>query len=284
MIMKITRTVVFSAALIGALSFFCPARPNNDVLRVGDGKHISFDRMIREASKADIVFVGEVHDRMEHHRNELDVIKALHKSDAALVIGLEMFRVDSDKALNGWIDGSLSLDEFLPVYYDNWREPWPYYRGIFSYLRERRIPAIGLNIPDTVAEAVLKKGFASLSREQKSMLPSEISCDVDPTYMSFIRKAYASHRLGGDKQFLNFCEAQLIWDKAMAWNLVRFLNKNPGKKVVVLCGVGHAWRRGIPEQVAKLSKYSSRVIMPRIPDQTEPGSVTTGDADYVVLR
>lgn len=116
------------------------------------------------------------------------------------------------------------------------------------------------------------------------MLPSGISCDVDPTYMDFIKKAYATHGWGGDRQFLNFCEAQLIWDKAMAWHLVEFLNKNPGKTVIVLCGVGHAWKRGIPEQVARLSKYTCKVILPIIPDQIEPDSVTTLDADYVVLR
>ena len=41
---------------------------SSEVLRVKDGKTISFDRMIAEASTKDIIFVGEVHDDPEHHR------------------------------------------------------------------------------------------------------------------------------------------------------------------------------------------------------------------------
>jgi uncharacterized iron-regulated protein len=75
----------------------------------------------------------------------------------------------------------------------------------------------------------------------------------------------------------------MVWDKSMAANLVSFMKANPGKKAVVLAGVGHAWRRGIPEQVSLLSKYRTRVILPLMPDQADLRSITVEDADYVVL-
>jgi uncharacterized iron-regulated protein len=102
--------------------------------------------------------------------------------------------------------------------------------------------------------------------------------------MEFIKRAYAGHARTVDKKFLNFCEAQMVWDKSMAWHLVEYLKKHPGKTVIVLAGVGHAWKRGIPEQVSRLSQYTSTIILPLIPDQVEPDSVTLQDADYVVLR
>jgi uncharacterized iron-regulated protein len=101
--------------------------------------------------------------------------------------------------------------------------------------------------------------------------------------MQFIKRAYAGHAQTVDKKFLNFCEAQMVWDKSMAWHLIEYLKKHPRKTVIVLAGVGHAWKRGIPEQVSRLSKYTSTVILPLIPDQVEPGSVTRQDADFVVL-
>jgi uncharacterized iron-regulated protein len=103
--------------------------------------------------------------------------------------------------------------------------------------------------------------------------------------MEFIKRAYAGHARTVDKKFLNFCEAQMVWDKSMAWHLTEYLKENPDKTVIVLAGVGHAWKRGIPEQVSRLSnRYTSTVILPFIPDQVEPGNVTLQDADYVVLR
>jgi uncharacterized iron-regulated protein len=272
--------------LVVALLFFADGKNGADapdVLRVRNGEIIAFDRMVEEVKKAKVIFIGEVHNVREHHRSELALIAALHESDAPLVIGLEMFRSDGNAALDAWVAGTLPLDKFLPSYYDNWREPWPLYRDVFLYAREHRIPLLGLNIPHDIAETVSRGGFASLSREQKKRLPPGISCDIDARYMDFIRKAYADHKRNG-KGFARFCEAQMVWDKTMAWNVVEFLKRNPGRTMVVLAGAGHAWKRGIPEQVARLSPFTYTAILPVVPDQVEKKTVTTQDADYLLLR
>lgn len=276
------KTLVLAFSVLACGLTTC-ATGADGVLRVSDGKTIPFARMIGEVEKADIIFVGEIHDSPEHHRLELEIVRALHEAGAPLAVGLEMFRTDSQKTLDAWVKGAISLDQFLPAYYDNWRRPWPLYRDILFYAREHRIPLIGLNIPDKIAEAVARDGFAALTEQQKKQLPPGISCNVDPTYMDFIRRAYAGHVRDKDRSFLSFCEAQMVWDKTMAWHIVRFKDKHPGKTVVVLAGVGHAWRRGIPEQAARESKYTSLVILPLVPDRADRGTVTLKDADYVVL-
>ena len=101
-------------------------------------------------------------------------------------------------------------------------------------------------------------------------------------YMEFIRQAYADHSLS-DRPFLNFCEAQMVRDKSMAWHLIAYRKKNPNRTMVVLAGVGHAWKRGIAEQVNLESKLSIRSILPYLPGQIDQQSVTTRDADYVLL-
>jgi uncharacterized iron-regulated protein len=255
----------------------------DDVFRVRDGTTMTFDEMIDGLKKSDIILVGELHNSEEHHQLELKTIRALHDAQVPIAVGLEMFRSDSQQSLNAWVNGTLPLDQFLPVYYDNWREGWSLYRDIFTYAREHGIPLIGLNIPDRIAQAVAQKGFTSLSPREKKELPPAISCDVDRTYMEFIKKAYAGHSHKVDGKFLNFCEAQMVWDKSMAWNLVQYLRKHKGTKIVVLAGVGHAWKRGIPEQLERLSAYPSTVILPLVPGQVEPDSVTVKDADFVLL-
>jgi uncharacterized iron-regulated protein len=102
--------------------------------------------------------------------------------------------------------------------------------------------------------------------------------------MQFIREAYAVHPQQEDKQFVNFCEAQMVRDKSMAWKLIEYQKKYPGKTTVVLSGVGHAWKRGIPEQVAQQSSFTYKVVLPLIPGQIERKSVSLHDADYVVLQ
>jgi uncharacterized iron-regulated protein len=257
---------------------------SQEVYKVSNRKIISFNQMIADIRKADFIVVGEVHDDPDDHLLELQIIRALHESDVPLAIGLEMFRADSQRALDDWVRGSLPLDDFLPFYYDNWRMAWPMYRDIFTYAREHRIPLVGLNIPDKIAATIAKKGFASLTEQERQMLPRGISCDVDPTYMAFIRKAYVGHSSNTDKQFQNFCEAQMVWDKSMAANLIDYRKLHPSGTIVVLAGVGHAWKRGIPEQLARESRYTVKTALPLVPGQIEKDTVTEHDADYVILN
>jgi uncharacterized iron-regulated protein len=254
-------------------------------LRVRDGKVIPFGVMIDELQRADIVFVGESHDSERDHQAELDVIRALFEKGVRAGIGLEMFRAESQNTLDGWTSGRLDQDLFIRAYYDNWRMPWPFYRDIFLYAREKRIPMVGLNVPDAIAQKVAEKGFNSLSSEELAKLPRGISCDVDPSYMDFIESVYEAHSMRMRKEpFVYFCEAQMLWDKAMAWHLIAYIKKNPGRKMVVLSGIGHSWKRGMPEQVRKNAGYSFKVVLPEAPERIKEAAVTTGDADYVLLR
>lgn len=254
------------------------------VFRLSDRKTISYRQMIHELRKTDIVFVGEVHNQEAHHRLQLNVIKALKDSKIPVAVGFEMFIAENQKILDQWVKGTISSDAFINAYYKNWTYPWPLYRDIFLYLREKGIPAIGLNLPPEITQKVSASGFASLTKKELEKLPPETGCAVDEKYMKFIRRAYAIHGHGG-KQFIYFCEAQLLWDQVMARNLLEFLKKNPNKTVLVIAGNGHAWKRGIPEQVRTLSrKIRFKVILPEVSDYTEPRSISVDDVDYIVLK
>lgn len=261
-----------------------PVRAEVKVLRVSDGKTIPFQEMINDLRQVSVVFVGETHDTPRHHRAQLEIISALHESGKPTAIGLEMFRANSQAALDSWVRGSLPVDRFLPVYYDNWRMPWPLYEDIFLYARERQIPMLGLNIPEGIAKKIALNGFASLSADEKKRLPPGIGCYVDPTYMEFIKRAYAAGHSHGEREFVHFCEAQMVWDKSMAWNAAGYLKDHPDRTMVVLAGIGHAWKRGIAEQLPSGANLAHRVVLPAVPDQINRETATGKDADYILLE
>ncbi len=272
-----------SAVLFLAFIMTNSCSVNDDVLRTRDGDVIQFGQMVGEIKKANIIFVGESHDSERDHQIQLDVIKSLNKAGAALAIGTEMFRADSQKQLDEWTKGTLGLNDFLRVYYKNWNMPWSLYEDIFVYARDNRIPLIGLNVPEEITQKVSREGFSSLTDAELKQLPPGISCDVDRAYMDFIRRAYSVH--GRDeKSFVSFCEAQMVWDKTMAWHLTEFLKKNPHRTVVVLAGIGHSWKRGIPEQVKRLSSLSYRVILPEVPEHVSGVAALAQDADYIMAE
>jgi uncharacterized iron-regulated protein len=251
------------------------------VLRLSDRHVISFGEMVREVGAADMVFVGEEHDNEKHHRAQLDVIEALHGKRIPLAIGLEMFRAEDQDMLVRWVRGEMDLAVFIRQYYENWNLPWLLYRRIFTYSRDKKIPMIGLNVPERVSRKVSTQGFDSLTPHDLKDLPPAISCDIDEKYMEFVKRAYEGHG-GSQKSFLNFCEAQMVWDKTMAWHLVEYKKKNPSRTLVVLAGAGHSWKHGIPAQVKKGSRYHTAVILPGATGGVET-AIGIEDADYVLM-
>jgi uncharacterized iron-regulated protein len=275
--------IVLAAFALLAVPGASAAADGRAVLRISDAKQISFGDMIVEIADSQVVFVGEVHSVAEHHRIELAVIRALHDAGSPLMVGLEMFRADSQDGLDRWVAGSLDEPSFRKLYERNWSEPWSLYRDILLFAREKRIPLIGLNVDEGVAGKVARSGFASLTPAERAKLPPGISCTVDETYEEFIRRAHGAIARKG-RSFRHFCEAQMVWDSSMAYTLAAALVRTPGRTAVVLAGSGHAWRRGIPAQFRRIMPdVRTSVVLPVIGDAVISGTVTKDDADFVVF-
>ncbi|MGD8229686.1 MAG: ChaN family lipoprotein [Desulfobacteraceae bacterium] len=252
------------------------------LFEVAKDKETSLAQALPEMREKRIILVGEYHDRESHHMAQLLIIKALHESEIPLAIGLEMFRADSQHALDSWVGGKMNKEDFQRAYYDNWNFPWPFYSMIFAYAREKGIPLVGLNVPRDVTRQVAIAGFESLSEKQKAKIPN-VTCRVDRDYMDFIKRAYGAHA-HGQLNFTYFCEAQLVWDKAMAIHALDYLKAHPNTSMVLLAGAGHAWKRGIPEQLRQLSELPYTVVLPKVSGRIEPGAVNEKDTDYIWLN
>jgi uncharacterized iron-regulated protein len=226
--------------------------------------------------------VGEHHSTQSHHTAQLNVIRALYEAGMRVAIGLEMFRSDSQQALNRWVSDDMQENEFQKIYYNNWNFPWRAYRMIFKYARDKKIPMIGLNVGRDITRQVSRHGFQSLSEEKRAKL-ADVACRVDKEYMDYIRKAYGAHS-HGNLNFTHFCEAQLVWDTVMAINALNYLEAHPDAVVVILTGTGHAQKAAIPRQIRNRSKLPYAVILPQVEGSLEPETVTKNDADYLMLN
>jgi uncharacterized iron-regulated protein len=251
------------------------------IYEVATGKETYLSGTLPELKQKKIILVGEHHTNESHHRAQLAIIQYLHEAGMPLAVGVEMFRSESQPILDQWYQGTLDEKDFQKAYFDNWGYPWPLYAQIFEYARSKKIPLIGLNIPREVTQKVARGGFNSLSKKEKRMLPV-VECNVGAEYMAFIKRAYGAHA-HGQMNFDNFCEAQLVWDKVMAIHAQRYLDSNPDRVMIILAGTGHAWKKGIPEQIRQLSSLPYAVILPQVPDAIEKTTISTKDADYLVL-
>ncbi len=263
----------------------CRTTTTTDSLKVYDleREHLLTDaQALQRLEGARIVLVGEHHNNVDHHLAQLRVIQALHRAGKKVAIGMEMFRRDSQQALDQWMSGRMEEKPFIDVFNDNWTFGWELYRPILIYARDHRIPVVGLNVPRQITLQVAYHGFQSLTPEQKGSLEG-IVCDVTQDYRDFVQNAYGAHGHGGMK-FEQFCEAQLVWDSVMAVNAIDYLKQNDERIMVVVAGSGHAHKRGIPTQIAKRSSLPHIVVLPETKGVYEKHFLTDQDADLILLK
>jgi len=275
----------FSVQTLLLLSLFMPGA----ILQAADinmwdvaGKaEISLEQAAGEFPSPGIVYVGEFHDNAAHHAGQMAVIQSLDKRKRPIAVGLEMFQHIEQSILDAWVAKALSEEEMRRAFARNWSQDWHLYRDIFLYCRDRSIPMVGLNVPRSITRKVAQNGFESLTPEEIGKLPP-IVCRVDREYEEFLRRVLGDH--GSESGFRRFCEAQLVWDTAMAIYALEYLKEHPEHTVVVLCGMIHAWKKAAPEQAARENAdVEQAVIQPSVKGRWTPGSVSKEDADYLIL-
>ena len=281
--MHSTIRILAISAAAAALAFLAGCQ-DGGVVRLADRAAIPFDQMVAGAAKSRVIVLGETHDNRAHHDLQLKIIRTLHEGGTVLAVGLEMFRAENQELLDKWWRWGMPTEQFEALYLENWGMPWILYRDIFLYSRQKRIPLVGLNVPREVISKVAREGYGSLTESERKKLPPGLTCTVDEAYRSFIRNTFAAHAHGSGRSFENFCEAQMVWDTAMAIYALEYLDKNPASRMVILAGSVHAWKRAIPRQLATMRPGMTVSVILPAPDGTEgKAALTAEDADYLVL-
>jgi uncharacterized iron-regulated protein len=81
-------------------------------------KEMLMSEAVADLKKNRIILVGEHHTNQNHHFAQLNVIQSLNEAGVRVAIGLEMFRKDSQQALDRWVEGNIGEKQFQEIYYD----------------------------------------------------------------------------------------------------------------------------------------------------------------------
>ena len=127
-----------------------------------NGKNSSYEKLLKEAKNADIVFFGEMHDNPICHWLELELAKDLYKDKKEkLVLGAEMFEADCQGTLNDYLSDKIKEDE-LKTKGRVWPNYLTDYKPLVELAKANKIPFIATNVPRRYASMVYKNGMASL--------------------------------------------------------------------------------------------------------------------------
>jgi uncharacterized iron-regulated protein len=221
--------------------------PEGTIISAKTGGSVTYDDFIADLKKARFVYIGEIHTAKSHHDIQLKIIKELYNSNPDIAVGMEMFDRTYQQILDQWTKGSIDRKTFIGKthWYANWKYDFDLYGDIFEFLREKRIRAIGLNIPFHLPSKIATGGIESITGDDKKYLPEKIDA-LNSAHRKYVEEVFKMHRIKGRDDFENFYMAQSVWDETMAETA--FLNLKDDV-MIVLAGNGHILKFGIPERV-----------------------------------
>ncbi|MEK6452136.1 MULTISPECIES: ChaN family lipoprotein [unclassified Myroides] len=241
------RNIVVVLLLVCSFGFAQTGRPYQ--IYNQKGKKVSYDKMIKELAKEDVVLFGEYHNNSIGHWLQLQTTKSLGKIKR-VVLGAEMFEADNQIGLDNYLQGFDNEEQFNKSV-RLWNNYQTDYRPLVEYAKDNKLSFIATNVPRRFASMVYKKGVESLDtlslQEKQWIAPLPFPYDNSlPGYQKMMT-------MFEDHADENMPKAQAIKDATMA----HFIIQNARKGQLFLHFNGSYHSNNFEGIVWYLKKYNS---------------------------
>jgi len=203
--------------------------------------------LLRRASGADFVLLGEKHDNPDHHRLQAWLLTTLVREGKRRAVVMEMLTEAQEQALNA----KRALD---PKDVNGFAEAvdwegggWPrysLYRPIFEVAAQFDLPIYGGEIADEDLARLRVRGLVGLPAELRARLALEppLPPEVTASLADEIRAGHCG--MASDEMVTAMLDVQRVRDASLADALLRANERMPA---VLIAGAGHVRRdAGVP--------------------------------------
>jgi len=137
--------------------------------------------LLDRLAAANVIYLGEYHDRAYDHQAQLEIIRELQARNPKLTIAMEMFQRPFQGAIDAYLAGEIEEAELLnrTEYETRWGYPWELYAPILRYARETGIPVIAANAPTELTRKVAASGLTGLSGDDFRDIPPIAEIQLD---------------------------------------------------------------------------------------------------------
>lgn len=234
-----------------------------DILHLPTGITITKEQLINILGGARIIYVGEVHDNINSHKVQIEILKALAECNPQkIAVGMEMLKRTSQESADQWISGELDEKDFVKQWFKDWSDDFQYYRSVLHCMKEHKIPLVALRAPDEWLEQIKKTESTDQLKENEEKLPQ---MDFqDPYHRAHTRAIFGKHP-GGSQSFEAFYKVQVLWDESMAKSIVEYLKSEQGqdKQILIFAGNQHVeYGFGIPRRVFRRLPLPYATVLP----------------------
>ena len=198
------------------------------------GNKVSYKKMIKKMSKADMVLFVEHHNNPIVHWLQYEATKDLN-AQRKLILGAEMFEADNQNELNDYLTGTIDAKalDTLARLWNNFKTD---YKPLVDFAKDNTLKFIATNIPRRYASQVFRGGFEvleTLSEEEKSWI-APLPIAYDETLPGYVKMKEMMGGHGGD----NLPKAQAVKDATMGYFILE--NHEPNSLFVHYNGSYHS--------------------------------------------
>lgn len=279
------RTFLFLIMLTAGSAYGFDRHKPAYVLYNESAREISYRKMMRSLSDADIVLFGELHDNPVSHWLQLEVTRDLFMAnDGNIVMAAEMFESDNQLILDEYLGGLISEGRFEEEA-KLWRNYRTDYKPLVLFARDNSLNFVASNIPRRYANMVFNGGFDALDKIDpqalKYIAPLPITYDPElPGYRAMLDMGGGSMGHSG----ANLPRAQAIKDATMAHFILA--NMLPGHLLIHYHGTYHSdnfegiyWY--LKQADPDLKIVTIATVLQEDPQTPEEG--VAGRADFIIV-
>lgn len=224
----------------------------------GTGQSVVFDQLVQRLSPGQVLVLGETHDKLAGLASQVAVLWYLawqtqNSQDRQfkypqISVGFEHIDYTQQALLSDYAQERIGENEFWPQL-NSWKPRLP--RDVYQfhiqaprYLKGR---ALALNAPRWLTKKISQNSLASLSSEERALLPPNFELG-NKAYFERFKRAMRGH--GDEQSVRQYFEAQSVWDDTMAWRAQLAMQEHPQQVLVIVVGDFHVrYGGGLPDRL-----------------------------------
>ncbi|HEX4385876.1 MAG TPA: ChaN family lipoprotein [Myxococcales bacterium] len=180
-------------------------------------REAGYDELLREISRAGVVYVGDYHTLKQSQRSFLKLLQAQKRP---VVLALEFLQGRHQATLDAYLAGRISKERFLEAI-DYGRhavfDTWPHFEPIFDEARRRKLPVVAIDLSATSLAARDEYAARRIAQAARAHPDAQIfvlagQLHVAPPHLP----AAVARRAPGLKPLVVYQNCERIW-----WSLQR---------------------------------------------------------------
>ncbi|UCH41707.1 MAG: ChaN family lipoprotein [Gammaproteobacteria bacterium] len=244
----------------------------DSIYRATDLAQVSEVELYDNMAASDVIYLGENHDNIHHHRIQLNTIEALVERGLKPAIGFEFFSREQTSRLLQFqqspdkfhAEGAKHSAEHLLRDQLGWGDSrdadWDHLFPILKFSREHKLPVFGADLNSGLRKQLARHGYDGLNGVEKLLMPrTEFK---DDTYREYMFQSFTVAHCGwrDDGYLENLYETWLLRNEAMAQSIVAMHTVTPDQPVVIILGGAHTeYNMAVYERVANLNSELKQI-------------------------